>query len=276
MMHSHSTGVIIKEYFNTISPVLVFRPCEQTNKMTQQVLSLLCTANDCGHLESGCRALLAESDALQSCSDGALLRSSDILQDNIACDIRMDMLSEMRIQKLRSFDASIFVQELQRHANAGERNACKLLAVLYWLGQTVPQNTTTALNIWSMLAMSGDVHALDLLVYGNTLTGRTAEAGRWMHIRSILQAACDAFSAIALPAQHPDCTEEEIQTANLILFISQKQAPKGTSALCRPMLQYVLHSKDDFRTKMNRLSEDTNYFLVMYDENKPAPKKYGF
>ena len=69
---------------------------------------------------------------------------------------------------------------------------------------------------------------------------------------------------------------DEVQLANLILFIRQKNARGGGKNIDRSMLHYVLVSNESFEYKMERLSSDTNYNLVMALEDRFMGKKYGF
>lgn len=276
MVKEKQIGILIKEYYRIVSPLMAYVPCDKTEKTQRQVLNLLCRAKKREAVEEACQAMIDQAKCLQSCTDGALLVSSDMARDCIAFDIKMDILAEGKVSKLRSFDAGIFVEELKAAANRGRKNACKLLAVLNWLGWMIPQNKDTAQRIWASLAMSGDRLAVDMLIFGYNEEGNTAEAEKWSNVRHILDQEQAAFSAIAVHANYPQYTEEEVQIANLITFISLKVSEKGGADLDRAMLHYVLHSEADYGTKMCRLSEETNYFLAMDAEDRFAKKEYGF
>ena len=86
----------------------------------------------------------------------------------------------------------------------------------------------------------------------------------------------DSFSAIATYSNYPLYSEEDVQTSNLIMFISQRNTKSGAKFIDRPMTQYVLDSTDDYKTKMIKLSADTNFYLVMHVEGKYSNKEYGF
>lgn len=132
------------------------------------------------------------------------------------------------------------------------------------------------MKIWSFLAMSGDLLSMEMLIKANESEGNMEQQQKWLHIKNILESEYNFFSAIATHSNYPMYNEEEIQIANLIMFISQKNIKRGNNLIDRPMIQYVLDSTDDYKTKMSKMSTDTNYYLVMYDECKYSNKEYGF
>lgn len=275
-MNDSKTSTIIKEYFNIVSPLLAFKLCAEVDEIERQILALLCHVKKCDELFDECRAVIEDAKCLQSYSDGVLLVSSDKTQNSLAYDIKMEALSKCCNNRPRLFDGNIFIEELKSDANVGNKNSCKLLAFLNWLGLTVPQNKNTALNIWTALAMNGDRAAVDMLIYGYASIGDDERSTRWQHIHNILTAEYESFSAIALYSDHKEYSEEEVQTANLIMFILQKNSIKDIKCIDRPMIHYLLNSKEDYKTKMARLSSETNYYLVMHIEDKYANKEYGF
>lgn len=271
-MKEKQIGILLNAYYQTISPLLQYLPCEKTNALEQQILSLLCHVKACSQLEEVCRTMIDSAKCLQSSLDGALLMSIDADQSCVAYDIKMDLLTALQISKPRNFEEATFLENLQLLANAGQKNACMLLACLNWLGLLLPENRQTALNIWSVLAVSGDRLSIQLLIYGYDTLGQSEEKEKWSHIAHILQREQENFSAIASCLNYPDYTEQEVQLANIILFISQT----GSAKLNRPMLHYVLYSKDDYTAKMARISTETNYYLVMHTEDRFSHKEYGF
>ena len=125
-----------------------------------------------------------------------------------------------------------------------------------------------------MLAMSGERFSLDLLIYSHEISDDTAQYRKWSHIRDILRREQEMFSAIALKSNYPDYSEEELETANLIVLISQRVLL--AKRVDRAMLYYALQSKDDFKTKMYKLSADTNYYVVLHDEDRAVRNRCGF
>lgn len=267
------TGIIIKEYYNIISSLVEFFSCDTVQNIERQVLELLCTCKSCEEELDACWAMVEDARCLRSSNDNALL-AMDEAQRSVAYDMKMDVLMDNKIVKLRSFDAGVFVQTLKSQADLGIKHACKLLSCLNWLGVIVPQNQAAAQNIWATLAMTGDRFALEMLIYGYRALGDEAAYIKWSHVRELLQKESEAFSAIALHSNYPDYSEEEVQTANLIMLISQKVLL--ARRINRPMLHYALHSKDDFKTKVYKLSSNTNYYIDLHDEDRFAKNKCGF
>lgn len=267
------TGIILKEYYNIISSVAVYFPCDEIRSIERQVLEYLCACKGCTEAFDICWAAVEDARCLRSSKDNVLL-AMDELQHGVAYDVKMDVLLDCKIEKQRRFDTGIFVQEIKSNADLGMKHACRLLACLNWLGVIVPQNQAAAQNIWATLAMTGERSALEMLIYGHRALGDEAAYIKWSHVLDILQKEQDAFSAIALHSNYPDYSQEELQTANLIMLISRKALL--TKRINRPMLHYALHSKDDFKTKMYKLSSDTNFYIDLYDEDRFAKNKCGF
>lgn len=274
-MENKKTSIILKEYYQIVSPMLVFAPCGDTDQVSRRVLEMLCDMQSCKAEKEECWAMIEEAKCLRSCADGALL-STELSPKSIAYDIKMGVLAVCKVIRVRQFDAPIFVEELREEADAGNKNACKLLAFLNWLGIWMPVNRETAINIWSMLTVSGDRTALEMLIYAYGQLERTEELKKYRNIRDILQKEYASFSAIALYSNYPMYSEEEVQMANMILYISRQSIAKGTATMDRPMLYYALRSEDDYQTKMQMLSGETNYFLAMHNEDGLSRKRIGF
>ncbi len=275
-MNNIPASAVIKEYYEIVSPLLAFKTCEKISETENRILTLLCTVNDCEDIFDECRAMIDDAGCLQTFSDGALLSSSDFAVQNVAFDIKMEALSDCRISKLKNFEEFTFMKDLQSNANAGEKNACMLLAFLNWTGLIVPQNAKTAQTIWAALTMAGDWLSIKMLIYAYKQSGDIMEAEKWAHIYDILKSEYEAFSVIAVRSDYPQYSEEEVMIADMIMFITQKSASREGGTIDRPMIHYALHSKDDYLTKMARLANDTNYYIVMQTEDKFSSKKYGF
>lgn len=267
------TGRIIKEYYNTMSSLIAYYPCDEIMELERQVLKLLCQSLGCPEQLDVCWTMIEDARCLQYAADKLLL-SVDGAAQSIALDMKMDELVAGKVEKLCCFDQAVFVQELKTNAGFGIKSACKLLAVLNWFGIMLPQNQETAQRIWAMLAMSGERFSLDLLIYSHEITDDTAQYRKWSHIRDILRREQEMFSAIALKSNYPDYNEEELETANLIVLISQRVLL--AKRVDRAMLYYALQSKDDFKTKMYKLSADTNYYVVLHDEDRAVRNRCGF
>ena len=275
-MNNNLKFELLNEYFDIVSPLLAYESCEIICETEQKVLALLCEMKDSANLFAECWKMIESAKCLQTCSDVALLDSSDISHDSIAYDIKRDALVAAKIKKAKRFNEISFVEEVKSNANIGYTNSCKLLAILSWIGCLVPQNKITAKRIWSFLAMNGDFLSIEMLINANGSEEESGQQQRWLHIKNILESEYNSFSAIATYSNYPMYSEEEVQIANLIMFLSQKSAQNGGKIIDRPMIQYVLDSADDYKTKISKISSDTNYYLVMHVEGKYSNKEYGF
>ena len=268
-------GIVLQEYYNIVAPLLEFEECDKICEIEHKVLSFLCEIMECSELYQECWALIDNAKCLQAFADGALLFSSDSRCENVAFDIKMEVLKENNINKIKKFNEGIFIQDMKHQANIGDRNSCKLLAAMSWLGMIIPPNQGVAHSIWSVLAVSGDWVSMDMLIYVCKSLDKT-DADKWTHVKEILCSEYDSFSAIAQYSNYLNYREEEVQLANLIMYVSQMKDGKSVKIIDRPMLHYILYSRDDYKTKMVKISSDTNFYLAMHVEDKYADKEYGF
>lgn len=275
-MSNNQKSLIIKEYFNIISPLLSFEDCERINEIERQVLSLLCEVKKCNELTDECWLLIDETKNLRLSYDASLPVEYETAPNSFAYDIKTDILSSCNINRVKKFDEYTFIEGLKARANAGARNACKLLAVLNWTGLLIPRNHTSALNIWETLATNGDWVSIEMLAFGYEILGDNNQVKKWKHIYDILENEYEAFSAIASYSNYKEYTEEEVQTANLIMLISQNNHIKGTENIDRAMTHYIINSKTDYSSKLDKLSAETNYYLAAHIEDKKSEKRCGF
>ena len=274
-MYSEQTSVFLKEYYQITAPLLAYEPCGETVEAERNILRLLCEVRGSHALYDGCWRMIEEARCLQTSSDGELPFSTEMEPYSVAFDVKKEVLAAHKIKKPKKFDVQLFAEALKEDANVGKPASCKLLAFLNWLGILIPQNRTVARNIWSALAVYGDLLSVRMLAYTYEADGME-EAKTWTHVLDILYRERESFSAIALCSDYPAYDESEVQLANLIMFIKQMHAEKEDALLNRPMIHYVLHSSDDYRTKLTRVSERVNYYLAMYMEDLYANKEYGF
>ncbi len=267
---------ILNEYFRITAPLFPYEPCEQICEAQRQILRLLCEVQSSTDLLAACLREFEETDCIKTCADADLLLLSDNARLHVALSLKQEALQAARIRKTKPFDAEIFWEELETNALAGRTDACKLLACCRWLGLFGAQAPAVAERICSMLAISGDRPALDMLIHILTLSGNTVQATRWSHIRHILTAEHEMFSVIALCTRYPDYTEEEVHMANIILYLSQAKAPEPDARLNGPMLCYILDSRDDYLSKLDRISARSNFYALMHAEDRFPHKKIGF
>ena len=275
-MTNNQISVIIKEYFNIVSPILAFEDCETIHETERKILCWLCEVKKCTDLADECWSIIDNAKCLQLSSDSLLPITSDTTPHSVAYDIKMEVLSACHINKVKKFEEYTFMDSLKADANVGEINSCKLLAALSWLGLIIPENRASAQNIWAVLAMNGDWLSVEMLIYGYETLGDAEQAKKWKHIYDILKTEYETFSAIALYSNYIEYSEEEVQIANLIMLIAQKNHIKGNSNIDRAMTHYMLNSKSDYKSKMDKLSSETNYYLATHMEDKNSDKKFGF
>ena len=266
---------IIREFYHATVFLCRYSSNEQTVKAEKALLGLLCEIHGCREQEESWRRI-EKARVLQLCSDETLLQTVGARAYDTALTLKLEVLQANQIERIKNFNPNIFTNELKEAADLGNKEACKLLAPLHWLGCILPENKKVAVKIWSALAVNGDWDSISALIYAHTQNGDFREANKWKNVLRILQSEYESFSPIALPSRYADCSPGEVQFANLIMFIKQKNTARATTAIDRPMIHYVLESKENFEHKMKRLSSETNYYLVMKAEDLYAEKKFGF
>lgn len=271
----HTLTEIIREFYSTVAFLLRYDCCEETAKTEEGIIDLLCRIHGCQEEKEDAWYLIEEARCLQLCTDEGLMRTVMSSQGTVLA-MKLEALQLNRIERTRPFDPNTFIKELKETADLGSKNACKLLACLYWLGILIPENKGVAVKIWSALAVNGDWEAMETLIFAYEEGGNLKEANKWQSIFTILQTEYESFSSVALQSRYRDYSEEEVQLANLIMFIRQNNAKKDETLIDRAMLHYVLESKDDYEYKMERLASDTNYYLLMKREDMYSDKKFGF
>lgn len=267
---------IIKEFYSAIAFLLKYNSDHQTMNMEKDILDLICRVHNCQEEKKQLWNYIDAARCLQICSDETLLQTLSPLDSNIALSLKMEVLQSHRIERIKVFNSVIFANELKESADLGDKDACKLLAYLYWLGSILPENRQVALKIWSALAANGDWEAISVLVYAYEQNDNMQESKKWKNILNILRCEYESFSPVALSSKYANCSAEELQFANLIMFIRQKNAKKELKSIDRPMIHYVLESKENYEYKMERLASDTNYYLIMRMEDQYLGKKFGF
>ena len=272
----HTYTNIIREFYQSIAFLLRYDGNEETVKAEKEILKLLCEIHHCQTSTDEIWEHIELARNLQLCSDEALLETMSPFVSDVAITLKLEVLQTHQIDRTKKFNPVIFTSELKEAADLGSKDACKLLAYLDWLGYITSENKQVAIKIWSALAANGDWEAISALVYAYDQNGNVKESGKWRNILMILKSEYESFSSVALSSKYKSCSAEEVQFANLIMFIRQKNAGKSVQSMDRPMIHYVLESKDNFEYKMERIASDTNYYLVMKMEDRYAGKKFGF
>lgn len=266
---------ILKAYYDTIETLLEYQPCEETLAVEHEILSLLFDFAGCKEQFARYWEAVKKAQCIQTYTDEVFLNASTMDYD-VLSGIKMQTLAKLNISKQKKFDIFLFTDTVRERANRGRRSDCKLLACMNWLGLFIAQNEQIALKIWSVLAVSGDLDAMQMLIYGYSTTNNNPQAAKWRHIHTIVQTEYKDFSPVALRTKYPSFSEAELELANLIMCIASKAGRNAVQEIDRPMLTYILESSESYASKMRRLHENTNYCFVLYHEDKYADRHFGF
>jgi len=264
---------ILKEYFSVISPLLEYESNESSLRIEQEVLKLLCCIAEAEELVSECWEKVKEVACLQTAMDGILMENANVTVRSIIGEMKYEVLTENKVETLKMFDTDLFVARVKENAFLGDKDACKLLAVLKWIGLGLPEDKTVAVSIWEQVALSGDFFAIRALNYVNQKEDNGID---WTKVLEILESSKERFASIAKKSDYAEYKEEEVQLANLILCIRQKGSARNGKHLNLPLLYYMLHSKEEYEVRMSHLSAEQNYYLLLQKEEKYGNKKYGF
>ena len=267
---------IVKEFYNVIAYLLKYGCAEETIKIEKSILNLICKIHDKEDRIEEIWDWIERARVLELCSDENLLQASAVFDHTAALTLKLETLQTYRIHRLKFFHPVLFANDVKDAADLGDPYACKLLAYLSWLGVIVSENQQVALKIWSALAANGDREAILSLIFAYDSVDRLQEADKWRNILEILNTEYDSFSPVALFSKHKNRSAEEVQFANLIMFIKQKNANREDKFINRPMLYYVLESNENAECKMERICSETNYYSLMKLEDQYSGKKFGF
>ncbi|MGM9684040.1 MAG: hypothetical protein ACI3XQ_10635 [Eubacteriales bacterium] len=268
---------ILVEYYETVSNVLQYEPDSENEKLSDAILKLLLAIFNSDDAEKKCREMIKSTECMQTLADIALVKNDKTKSNNIAYEIKSSVLKKTGIECVNVFDMDMFVLSTQKSALAGDRCSCKLWACMNWLGIGIPENQTTAIEIWKQLAVCGEITSVSALIYGYSCLGNTKEKIRWETVSQKLEAAYENF----MPMVFPDNAEVEylngIELANLILAIkSRSTRDKNSAYINRAMAYYVLYDEDEFEEKLKNLSTDKDFYSLLWNGRKYKNKKFGF
>ena len=99
---------------------------------------------------------------------------------------------------------------------------------------------------------------------------------KWSNLKSIIETANQKFIPVVLKCDFKEYSDEEIQFANLVMFIRNKERLKNSSYIDLAMMYYVLHSEDPFEEKMKHISEQKNFTMILQQNNQFNKAKIGF
>ncbi len=261
---------ILREFYDIVACLLTYKSCEMRNRILYDVARWLCDISGCGDALDSCWEGIQRAKDVETCADAALMTNADQQPDSWI-ELKIQALNHHKIHRQSQFDLELMCRDLHDKAYAGQKNACKLLAVLHHLGIGSCKAPALACKLWHLLAMDGDLTAMLAL----QAACEPEEARKWGAVRSILLAAKANFSPFAMEAEHPGHSREEIRLANMILLMAQRKKAEQADVLPIPMLYYALYSRECYEVKLARLSENQNYYLLMQQEVL-ADRKFGF
>lgn len=267
---------IMQEYFDTIAPLLEYESNSQTQEIECEILALICGYYNREDLTCDCIDCAERVRSLQMCEDEAFLKNSLHVHFDAVFDLKMNVLLENNLHRIKAYDEWIFSIDLKKRANLGQMQACKLLACLYWMGMVFEKNRQIAMRIWSMLATNGDWSAIRALIYAYCKLHDFENQTKWENVLHVLQNEYESFSSVALHEEYGKCSKQEIELANLIMFIRQKNSEKNEHVIDRPMIHYILESKDAYEKKMQMLSCSPNYYVIMNSKDRCTDRRIGF
>lgn len=269
---------IIKEFYETVVYALQYEWDDDHRSMSRSILELILELNNEADLFEECWNAVEDASGIQTLSDfvlsGSIIKSKQSLS-KIACELKLQVLAQKDIQRLKVFDYDLLIPCIENEAFMGNVSACKLLAILNWTGIGVDKNPDLSVEIWKTLAMSGDETSMKALSFAYGILGDEKEKNKWKSVLELIVKAKEAFK----PFIDPGKTDEDPsvkETASLIMCITGQRRGRDNGYLNRPLLYYALYSSDDLHAKLRRISSEQNYYLINEIENKYSGKKYGF
>lgn len=268
--------VVLREYFDTVAPLLCYEVCPESEQICEQILTLLCRIWECPEQYKDCYAHVVRTNEIQTVEDCILIHQDPVaVQDGIA-QAKMDLLMAMEVEVLRIFDREMVFGDVRSRALAGDAHACRLLACLLWLGIGTAQSEFAAVAVWETLAVAGKQGAIKALIYAYGQQRMQTEAAAWKTTLSLVRQADEAFAPVVPLSLCQSYTAEEVGRANLVLYLRQLHKGENGQSLHIPMLYYALHSRDSDRDKLERLSSEQNFNLLLQEEGKSRSKRIGF
>lgn len=268
--------LVINEFFSIISPLLAFRVCDEIEAFEKSLISFLCKTTKLVDISDKLWNEIKETECIQTISDIALFENlNGDIQHPIA-ETKIDLLISKNIKRIKEFSPQSFVFDIKRRAFSGEKEACKLYSYMCWLGELMPSNRMVAIQLWELLSVSGDLTSLKALVFIKEKNDESRLGIKWAKLYEILDTCINDFCPVASVSLINKCDDAEISLSNMILLINQKIDRSKDNFLNLPMLQYVLHSKDDMEHKMQNILSEQNFYLLLQNEEKYGNKKFGF
>ncbi len=269
--------LIAKRFFEVITMLMYYESCEETQMIEKRVAELLCDmcTNNKGECTL-CTDDLAEARMITTASDGIMLENTNPKLRSTLMDIKMEVLTENKIVKLKKYDRDLFKDRLESAAYAGRRDACELLAALCWLGIAGFDDKKKAISVWEMLAISGDDISMQALIYALGKSGEEEKYLRWHRISELIKEAREHFSPVAGYGSSIECSDDEIGLSNIILMLCGRGECDEPRVVDRAMIYYISNSEDDCITKMKKLASTQNFYPLIMTEEKQKNKKYGF
>lgn len=276
-MNGIKTNKILIEYYETVSNILHYESDSETEKMSDDIWGLLLAIFKIDDIENKYKNMIKSVACIQTLADIALIKNDKAKSNNTAYEIKVSVLKNAGIERLNVFDMDMLVLNTQEAALIGDKCSCKLWACMNWLGIGIPENKNTAIEIWKQLAVCGERAAIEALIYAYGYLNNTEEKIRWDMVDKKLEVASENFSPLLFQDNAEDECANDIGLANLILAIKSREAQdKNSTYINRTMAYYVLYSEDKFEEKLKSVSNEKDFFSLLWNSQKYKNKKFGF
>ena len=267
--------MIVKEFYTAMTCAMDYEWNEQHKSLAHKVLNFLLEINGEAELLDEIWSVIHGAACVKTCADVSLMGS---LENTVSEDVKMaigiksDILFSKQITRQKPFDIDLLKESLRTPVERGETRACKLWAVLCWLGLVDRCGKQTAISIWEMLAINGDETAMLALALGHRTLGKERDAELWnevFHLRGDVGAMTSVMEALSLEPGEAESICE------LISCVQTRASERRQEVECIDvhLARYALYSKDDLRTKLERISSERNFYLVMLNERMREKRK---
>ena len=267
--------MIVKEFYTIMTCAMDYDWNEQHQDLAYKLLDFWMEINGEAERLEEIWGVVQGAACVQTCADVSLMGS---LENTVSEDVKMaigiksDILFSNKITRQKPFDVDLLKESLRNPMERGEVCACKLWAVLCWLGLVDRCGKQTAISIWEMLAINGDESSMLSLVLGYRTLGKERDSERWnevFRLRGDAGAMTDVMRSLSLDPGEAESISE------LISCVQTRASERRHEVECIDihLARYALYSKDDLRTKLERISSERNFYLVMLNERMREKKK---
>lgn len=260
--------MIVKEFYTTMTRAMDYEWDEGHRSLAYKVLGFLMEINGEVGLLREIWSVIQGAACVKTCTDVSLMSSfENTVSEDIktAIGIKSDILFSYKITRQKPFDMDLLTESLRAPVERGESSACKLWAILCWLDMVDRCRKQTAISIWEMLAIYGDEAAMLALAYSCGRLGRERDSELWSEVfrlRGDVDSMTSVLGALSLEPGDAEAISELISCVQ----IKATERRQDVEHIDVHLARYALYSKDDLRTKLERISSEKNFYLVLLNE----------